>query len=346
MAKVNGKKVSKKNQLVHLLDFDEENLVFADVNVEAVPGETFSAYRVNMLCKNAKLDEEGKPVLDENGKQVLTDTYGDVMLLFDRAFTFGVSQSKNKEKTKVTGHTVGMAMHTNDGATEREIQQTNKIERIIQKCKEHIYKIRKELKKPKLEMAELKPMDNLLKWKEDEDGNRIGGPIFAPKLVERKEKTKGDKVIPYQMQTVFYHHEEVNENGNPLEVNPLNYISDTTTKNYFYATPVVKFDSIYDGSKITIQCKLTEAEIEPSQLSSQRLLRKPKTVKAPTYDSVAPLVKSKVDLESKQPEPPTTQSQSQPEPEPELELTDEPVTVAPKKKTTIVKKKNAENTSA
>ena len=188
MSKINGKKVSKQNQLHDIIDWDINNLIFADPEIGSVPGSNppISFIRVNLLTLNHKLNEDGSIKLDQNGVASNDTTVGDLIFSFDRLFSFGVSETTSQETKSVTGHSMSFAMWSRDGATEREIQTTRKIESIVQKVKEHLISIKKEIKKPKLEMAELKSVDKILYWKEDENGERVPGvgPTFSPKLIE------------------------------------------------------------------------------------------------------------------------------------------------------------------
>ena len=125
-------------------------------------------------------------------------------------------------------------------------------------------------------MSDLKPMDKLLWWKEDENGDRVAGqgPSFSPKLIEfsARKDTKTGKEKPYQMCTVFYLEDEVDENGNPIEINPFDFLSTKTAKKYCFVRPAIKFESIFFGAKISIMCKVTESDIAPVQMGPQRLL--------------------------------------------------------------------------
>lgn len=266
MSKVNGKKVSKKNQLHHVVDWDVDNLVFSDVEVKNIPDKPgFTYAKVGLLTKNS----------DENGNTI--GSVGDLILHFDKVFSFGVSENTSPETKTVTGHSMSFALWSRDGATEREIVTSRKIEELIQKCKEHLLTIKKDLKKPKLEMSDLKGMDKLLYWKLDENGDRVlgQGPTFSPKLIEYKASIdhKTGKEKPYQMCTVFYLEDEVDDEGNPVEINPLEFLSTNMNKKYCYVTPAIKFESIFFGATaICIQCKITEADIQQVQSGPQKLL--------------------------------------------------------------------------
>lgn len=284
MSKINGKKVLKQNQLHDIVDWNIDNLMFADPEFGSVPdvATPISFVRINLLTQNHKKDDNGEIMMDDNGVPLNDDSIGEPIFSFDRMFSFGVSESVSPETKAVTGHTMSFAMWSREGANEREINTTKKIEAIVQKCKEHILNVKtsepmKKIKKTKLEMSDLKDIDKILQWKEDDNGERVSGqgPFFSPKLIEYKArkdpKTGIDK--PYQISTVFYLEDEVDENGCEIEVSPLQYLSTKTEKRYCYCRPAIKFESIFIGSKvISIQCKITEADIAPIQMGPQRLL--------------------------------------------------------------------------
>jgi hypothetical protein len=278
MSKINGKKVSKKNQLHDIVDWNPDNLIFADPEPGTVPGSDppISFFRVNLLTQNHKLDENGHIEKDSEGNTLNTDTISDPLFLFDKCFSFGVSESVSPETKVVTGHQLSMSLWSREGAQEREIITVRKLETIVQKCKDHLISIRKEIKKPKLDIIELKPLDKILWWKEDENGDRVSGqgPTFSPKLIEfaaRKDNKTGVEK-PFQMCTVFYLEDEVDENGNSVEVSPFDFLTTKNSKKYCFVRPVVKIESIFFGAKIAIQCKVTESDIAPVQMGPQRLL--------------------------------------------------------------------------
>jgi len=284
MSKIDGVKVIKKNQLHNAETWNLDNIRFSDpeftnIKVENAPDINF--VRVNLLTVNEKQDEEGNTVVDENGNAVLDSTTGDLILKFPKSFCFGVSQGIDPKSKEVTGHSISLAMWEREGATEEQIKITTMMEELIEKCKDHVMSITKsepmkKLKKQKLEKSELKAMNKLLYWKTDENGDKVAGvgPTFSPKLIEYKARTdKQGNVIPAKMGSIFYS-DEVDEEGNPMEVDPFEYLSTKDKKCYFKVTPAIKFDSIFigGGSIYSIQTKVTEADIEKPQVSSQRLL--------------------------------------------------------------------------
>lgn len=264
MSTQNSKKISKQNQLHYVESYNIDNIFFGEPEAYSIPGDKpINFHRINIYTKN------------QNEKGELIGSVGDLILKFPKMFSFGVNANKD-DNQKLTGHSVSLCMWSKEGVSESELKATELLENLIKKCKDKIFSLKKELKKPKMEMSDLKKLDKLLYWKEDEDGNRISGvgPIFTPKLMEYKEtKDKNGNVKPHQISTVFYIEDEVDEDGNPVEVSPLEYLADKNNKKYCYVTPAIKIDNIFvGGTAITIQCKIYEADIANVQLGQQRLL--------------------------------------------------------------------------
>jgi len=287
-----SKKISKQNQLHEVETYNVDNVFFGEPDAYSIPGDKpINFHRINIYTKNQGAD--GKP----------SGSVGDLILKFPKMFSFGVSANKD-DKDKLTGHSVSLCMWSKDGVSENELKSTELLEKLIQKCKDKIMSVKKELKKPKMEISDLKKLDKLLYWKEDEDGNRVPGvgPIFTPKLMEYKEnKDKSGNVKPHQIATIFYLEDEVDENGNPVEVSPLEFLTDKNNKKFCFITPAIKVDNIFvGGTAITIQCKIYEADVATVQLGQPRLLH--------------PTNNTKIQSQTKSQTQTQTQSQTQTQP--------------------------------
>lgn len=274
MSCINGKKISKKTQLYHVNDWNLSNIAFCDAESKTIPGKDMGYHVVNVLTKN----------VDSNGK--LTGTYGDLILEFDKMFSFGVTENVDQKTNELTGHSMSFAMWTKDAATEREIQATTKLEELIEVCTDHTLSIRKDIKKPKLERSDLKGFKKMLYWKLDEDGERIPGigPIMSTKLHEYSSRTdpKSGVETPRKIVTAFYKEDEVDENGEPVEIDPLDLISTKTSKKFFVARPCIKIDSLYFGAHLIIRCKVIEADIQQLQSGPQKLLHRSRVTVNPS----------------------------------------------------------------
>lgn len=199
-------------------------------------------------------------------------TEGELVLDTDRLFCFGVSEAKAPDTGILNGYSMAISMYDRDGATERQMRTVQFINVLTDVLKEHLLldETKNETEFYELEAADLKKF-NPLYLKKDK-GKIVEGsaPTFYPKLIHFKAgKDKNGKPRDAKMMTKFYLEDEVDDNGDSVEVNPLDYIGVR-----FHATTAVKFECIYMSAKtINIQTKATEAEIKAAETGPKRLLR-------------------------------------------------------------------------
>ena len=258
MSKLNKIKIEKQNRLHDIQTYDMKNLVFADVYEADIKGSNppIKYKKINIVTKNEKTREVDQPGGEFSLEEDLDmrDTMGDLLFLMDEMFSFGIKEYIDFNTKRVTGYRMSMSLDDQDGASNRQLNTISQFEKIILECKKHLVSNRKELKLPKLEMCDLKSVDKLIYINEDEDGERVPG---KSKTIDPKPIYTGD--IPnINFLTKFYHDEEVDDEGNPVEVDPMKYLNKLC-----YVRPVVKVDSIHLGSVISIQLKITEAIIRP-----------------------------------------------------------------------------------
>jgi hypothetical protein len=255
----------KKNTvLTDLLTYTaSERMKYEDPSPEEIKvgKATVTAYRVNIYTTN-----------EDN-------TEGDLICDMEECFSFGVSENTD-QSGKPNGYSLPLCLYDKDGATENQKLKVKKMEEIIQHAKEHIYNIRKEIKKD-IDSPNDKDLRKLefFYYSKDEDGNKLldKGPTIYPKLMERKEKEVKDsktgevKVIPQEFFSKFYDVNNVDEKGDPVELNPLDLI-----QKYMKAKCAIKFESIFVGNAITFQYKVYECDCDILQSSggSRKLLHK------------------------------------------------------------------------
>lgn len=257
--KINNKSVKKVNQLIDPLDLDMSKLYFCDITDGTVPGTDIPFKRTNLLYKPDDTKEE----------------YTELILSFDKLFSFGVLTNLDPKTKEPVGHSMTHCLHSREGATDRERDVVRKLLELNEKCKDYVYENRKALGKAAVitsRESEImnQDMDKILYFKKDDNGdiNPSQGPTISPRLIEFAATDKK----PAQMGTVFYLADEVDDAGHPLEVDPLDYLTSKEQPKYCYSTSAMKFESIFVGKNIRLQCKLSEAMIEPMKQETERLL--------------------------------------------------------------------------
>lgn len=244
---------SATTQLTNPVDYNISNLIFDEPIESVIPGNNLKMYRVKLATKN----EDG--------------TEGDLVLGLDKCRSYGINPTKDMTTGVLNGYSISLVLHDRDGPTERQQATVQVIDAIVEKCKDHLLSIKGKIKKGGLERSDLKNITPIYrKRNEDGDIDETASPMLYPKLIYGKERTdKNGKTIPAKIISKFFIEDEVDEHGNEVEANPLDYIEKKCD-----VTCALKIESIFIGKDIKLQCKVYEADIKAQESGYKRLLRK------------------------------------------------------------------------
>lgn len=341
---IDSKKIKKKpTELYEFSQYNPDNIVLCDpVNIK-VPGVAFPIIKIPILCKTAKR-KNGEFVLDANGYiQVEDNTYTKCAFMFPEMFSFGVSENTDPNTNKLNGYQMSLCLYSKEGATEEQLKCHENIKRFLTRAKEFLVKNRSKINKPTYnDVRDFKDIDKVVYQKFDEDGNPLADsiPTIYPKLVYYKEQVdmKTGKVKPSNLSTTFYNEDDVDSDGNAVQVNPLEYLSDTKQKKYKLCNvkPIIDFDSISVAPKPSLKLTVPEAFIKTIQTGQTKLLMN-KPVQKVSYTSIRPIMSEAAPL-NEEPEPEREDDDN----ENELNDTLPPVQVEEKKPKKMIKKKKGE----
>ena len=244
---------SQNTQLTPPLGYNTKRMVFSEPISGAIPKSTpkIEFKRINI----STLNEDG--------------TVGELILPTERLFSFGVSENTSQETGKVNGYTFPLCLWNRDGATKAEKIWTDTFTNIVNRCIEHLIENREEIDMFELTRADLtKSKGGLdpLYWKKEKATNDKGktvlrrvpgtGPTLYTKLIFSKKSNK--------FLSQFF-----DINDEPLKAMDL-------MGKYCYTQAAIKIESIFIGSRISLQVKLYEAVVEPTSTGMKRLLGRPK----------------------------------------------------------------------
>lgn len=262
------KKQAKNTQLTDVMDFSADRKVMKEELRRRLIIDPPVAGSVPSSSVPISFNRVGLGIVNNDGTQ------GELIVAFDRSFCFGVSESRqdvNGAPGPLNGYSVAISMYDRDGATEKQLRTIMFIEVLAELITEHLLteESKAAMNKWDLEASELKKINPLFYKKER--GKIVDGasPTFYPKLIwwkAGKDKQGRDKEA--RMATVFYSEDEIDENGEQAQVNPLDFLGMRC-----YITPAIKFESIFLGSKNNLQCKVYEAEIKAAETGPKRLLK-------------------------------------------------------------------------
>lgn len=343
---IDSKKIKKMTtELYDFSQYNPNNIVFCDPVKITVPGVAFPIIKVPILCKYAK-KKNGELQFDNNGFiEVEDNAYGKCAFMFPEMFSFGVSENLDLVTKNLNGYQMSVCLYAKEGATEEQLKCHNNIKRFLERAKEFLVKNRSKINKPTCnDVRDFKDLDKVVYQKLDEEGQPLADsiPTMYPKLVYYKEqtdvKTGGKK--PANLATTFYNEDEVDEDGNPSQVNPLDYLSDSKQKAFKLCNvkPVIDFDSISVAPKPSLKVTIPEAFVKSIQTGQTKLLMNKKPQKV-SYNRVCPIMEDVPQQKNIDEEPEVER-----EDENELELNDNPTPppVEEKKKKMIKKKKSDE----
>jgi len=257
-----SKKVVKSTQLTDVMEFSsdvntmktqiQKRLIMEAVKSQ-IPGSSLSFYRLMLSIRN-------------------TDgSVGDLIIDLDRSFSFGVGETRDLANNNLNGYTISVSMYDREGATDKQMRTVQFINCLSDVVKDYLLtdEGKASVENWDLEAPLLKKV-NPLYFKRDK-GKIVEGssPTFYPKLMYYKaSKDKNGKEREPRIGTKFYLEDEVDENGDSQEVNPLEFVGVRC-----HVTPAVKFENVYVASKVSMQCKVYEANVKAADSGPKRLLK-------------------------------------------------------------------------
>jgi Protein of unknown function (DUF2738) len=266
-------KISTRNtELLDLSSFDLKRLHFDVPNeMEIQQGnKTIKYYNINIGSQN---------------KSGVGELIVDIPFF---AHSFGVEEFQN-EQGKATNHSVSLSIVDMANPTEEQTSFVDSFGKLIEKIKDHLLTVKKEIKKPTLDRAELKKFNPMYQSLDDDGNPKNSAWYFAPKLLERKVYNKEDPTdVKINIESKFYLDDQFDENGEPVEISPLEFLG----KKHFKFRGAVKIEKIYIGSKISLQCKIYDGVVrqvsnERKRLTVMKPSSKPSSVNAVTASSAA-----------------------------------------------------------
>lgn len=219
-------------RLSEVENFNTEKIIFSEAKETAIPG----SYRINI------------------GVQHKDNSTGPLIFTTDSVYSFGIQENKSLDKpNNLTGYSIPLCLWNRDGPTEYQEKFINTINNVSEYIKKYLLKneVKKSVKKYDLMESDLRKFNPL--WYKKEDGQIVEGrgPMLYPKLM-------CDKTL--KIYTFF-----ANQRGH--EINPMTLISQR-----FICRVCIKVESIFIGSKISLQLKVLEVEVFQQGNQRQRLI--------------------------------------------------------------------------
>ena len=256
-----------------------------------------------------------KPLKNEHGGQKISferkfpnGKKGPLLLASPSCFSYGLSENTDKKSGEVTGYSMCFILHDSNGATPEQLAFINALEALYQFSLDAVVKHKIALGKAHINKTNAtglvkNPVYKVMLEGEDDEGNPIPDTSKPPK-VYTKLMTSYEDVRPGDASTTPRRtfKKKVKKDGIETEV-PVDKKLVVTTTLYDSSgadidalgqlkdnrctveAGVVSIDGLYSGQAISMQLKLTEAQVRPHERKSgTSLLRRP-TQSAPKPDA-------------------------------------------------------------
>ena len=229
-------------QITSASGYNTSNIVYGKPRDGNITGSSVTFKRIQMGTRNPD------------------GTLGELILSTSRLFSFGLSPSVNMTTGKTDGYTLAMCLTNMDAPTQEEKAFLDTFNKICDHAVDYILQHRDDVGKYELEKADLKKFNPV--YIKREKGKVVEGssPMLYAKVLQNKK-----------MQTItslFY-----DKYGR--DIDPMSLMNKQC-----YVKAAVKIEGIFIGSKVSLQVKLHEAEVEMRESGVKRLLR-PSAADAP-----------------------------------------------------------------
>ena len=229
-------------QITSASGYNTSNIVYGKPRDGNIPGSSVTFKRIQMGTRNPD------------------GTLGELILSTSRLFSFGLSPSVNMTTGKTDGYTLAMCLTNMDAPTQEEKAFLDTFNKICDHAVDYILQHRDDVGKYELEKADLKKFNPV--YIKREKGKIVEGssPMLYAKVLQNKK-----------MQTItslFY-----DKYGR--DIDPM-----TLMNKQCFVKAAIKIEGIFIGSKVSLQVKLHEAEVEMRESGVKRLLR-PSAADAP-----------------------------------------------------------------
>jgi len=228
-------------QLSSVSNFDVEKMIFSEAKESSIP----NSYRITI------------------GTQYPNGAVGPLLFSTDNVYSFGVQENKSLDNTgRVSGYTIPICLWNQEGPTAYQKDFEDTLDRVSDHIKKYLLRpdVKKAIKKSDLVDSDLRKFNPI--WRKKEDGEIVEGrsPMLYPKLMCDKN---------LKIYTVV-----ADKNG--MDLDPMQLIGQKCV-----VRACIKIESIFVGSKISLQVKVLELEVQQQGNQRQRLI-----CKQPPADSV------------------------------------------------------------
>lgn len=226
-------------QLSSASSYNVKNLRFSKPEERKIPNSNMSYKLIRIGTKNPD------------------ETVGDLVFETDRLFCYGLQESRSMGgKGELTGYTFPLCLYNRGGPTKAQKDFVNTFTDIVDACKNHLVEYRDDIERYDLDIHDLKRFNPLYYKRVNGKIVEGRGPMLYAKLIIKRNQ---DRSISIRS---LFQDETTGKDVDPQ----------TILKKYCHTRVILKVESIFIGSKISLQVKLWEAVVKPIDTGRQRFL--------------------------------------------------------------------------
>ena len=185
------------------------------------------------------------------------DSFGDLVFETDRLFSYGLQESRSLGgKGELTGYTFPLCLFNRGGPTKGQKDFVDTFDKIVESCKNHLVEYRDDIEKYDLDIHDLKRFNPLYYKRVNGKIVQGRGPMLYAKVIIKRNQDRSINI-----RSVFQ------DESTGKDLDPLALL-----KKYCHTRVILKIESIFIGSKISLQVKLWEAIVKPIDTGRQRFL--------------------------------------------------------------------------
>ena len=142
-----NKKINRTSttQLSEPIEYDVNDMIFDEPLENTIPGSTLKFHRINIGTKNPP----------KNGKQ----TEGDLIFRLHKCSSYGIAETRDMQTNQLNGYQVSLVLTDKDNPTDEQRQVIETLNKVVEKCKDHLLSVKGKIKKGTLDRGDLKKMD-------------------------------------------------------------------------------------------------------------------------------------------------------------------------------------------
>jgi hypothetical protein len=178
---------------------------------------------------------------------------GDLIIPTLRLYSFGLSPNRDQKTGRIDGYSIPLCMFSRDDPSDEQRKWVETFNNIVEHAKQYILDHKDDIERYDLEPAELKKLNPL--YYKREKGKIVDGtgPTLYAKVMQNKKTST--------ISTPF-----CDEKGN--DIDPM-----TIMDKRCYVNALIKFESIFIGSRISLQIKVYEAKVQMLDSAPRRFLQ-------------------------------------------------------------------------